>query len=274
MTSFNANNIKGNSKEIIFFSCSRHFPLHLHLFDYNDHKRKLHISCGSKSILKSNLIYLFYSRRFLRHLWNRKWQSARWRNSSILFPNRTTGGTRKSENEEIAPETSVPRDPPPCCPSKTTGNRTYVRRNIAGRRVFIVPSHQWEQRGVIAVIGPRGVSLSISIVRRWCRARGIAITRLVSSRRPYRTALIIDEQCDFTLTVGQLIIDGPLTRSDDGDYDGAVRALRADRFMFLLRFPLPDTPRPILNPTGALSSRLSIRLRRVCPLDGLPIDNR
>lgn len=74
---------------------------------------------------------------------------------------------RGSGNGRTALEMSVPRGPPPRCPS--TGPREIVRMYVGtspDRRVFIVPSHQREQRDVIAEIGPRGVSLSISIVRR------------------------------------------------------------------------------------------------------------
>lgn len=54
-------------------------------------------------------------------------------------------GAHGAGNEKTVPETSVPRGPPLRCPS--TGPQEIVRmyrRNITGRRVFIVQSRQWE----------------------------------------------------------------------------------------------------------------------------------
>lgn len=171
-------------------------------------------NCQSRSQIWCYLIYLFYTPRVLRR--SCKWQSARWRATArYYFPTDPTVGRETRKPLRKRRSLGILRRAVQAGDHK----RSYVctSEHRAGHRVF-VPSRQWEQRDVIAEIGPWGVSLSISIVRRRCRARGTAITRLVSSQggagcliEPPRSPMSnVTSRCG--MAVGQLIIDGLLTR--------------------------------------------------------------
>jgi len=147
---------------------------------------------------------------------------------------------------------------------------TYASENRRSSRFYCAEPVS-EQRAALLRIGPwgEGRGRGAPLFDFHCPSGdaavwGIAISRLI------RWDLIKPpgSSCgrrDFA--ADQLLIDRSLMR---------LRSFM-DRFTFLLRLPLPwDTPRPILNPTGALSSWLSIGLRntRRRPPGGPSIDNR
>lgn len=170
-------------------------------------------------------------------------------------------------NEKIAPETSVPRGLPLRCPSTGPQKIVHICTSEHHRSRFYSVSESSAALLRGSVLGEFLFRFPLSGVD---AARGIAITRLVSSRGPYRTASITDEQHNFTLLVGQLIIDGLLTRWQR--QKPSELYVRIDLcFSFDSHYQLR---RQYWISPGALSSRLSIWLRRVRPPDGLPIDNR
>lgn len=136
---------------------------------------------------------------------------------------------------------------------------SYVptRRKIAHRRnhVFILPSHR------VSDVIAESIFLSISIARQ-SRGRAYGIPWLVRQDL-IKLLLLPDGRARFYRSIDNRQTVNATTR-------WRLRSL-TDRFTFLLRLLLPDTPRPILNPIGGLlSNRLSIGLRA----SARRIDNR